>query len=125
MEVRRFDTAEVEKNVLISILAIAFRTFLTSLLGDQRHVECVVLLCSVAQSCLTAIPWTVAHQAPLSLGFSRPEYWNGLPFPPKRDNPNSGIEPTSPSSLALTGRFFFFFFFTTEPPEKPLYCHVE
>ena len=106
MQFRRFDTAEVEKNVLISTLAIGFRTFLTSILEDQRHVECVVLLCSVAQSCLTAIPWTVAHQAPLFLGFSRPEYWSGLPGLPPGDLPNPGIQLLSLMSLAWAGRFF-------------------
>ena len=46
------------------------------------------------QSCPTLCdPWTVAHQAPLSLGFSRQEYWNGLPCPPPGDLPGPGIEP--------------------------------
>ena len=39
--------------------------------------------------------WTVAHQAPLSMGFSRQEYWSGLPFPPPGDLPNPGIKPMS------------------------------
>ena len=54
--------------------------------------------------------WTIAHQAPLSMGFLRQEYWSGLPFPSPVDLPNTGIEPPSP---ALVGRFF-----TTEPPGK-------
>ena len=58
-------------------------------------------------------PWTVARQTPLSMGFSRQEYWSGLPFPFPRDLPHPGIEP---ASLALAGGFF-----TTERPEKPLY----
>ena len=41
--------------------------------------------------------WTVAHQAPLSIGFSRQEHWSGLPFPSPEDLPNPGIKPTSPS----------------------------
>ena len=45
---------------------------------------------------LFATPWTVAHQAPLSMGFSRQEYWSGLPFPPPGDLPHPGIEPASP-----------------------------
>ena len=53
-------------------------------------------------------PWTVAHQSPLSMGFSRQEYWSGLPFPPPGDLPDLGVEPTSP---ALAGGFF-----NTEPP---------
>ena len=42
------------------------------------------------------IPWTVARQAPLSMGFSRQEYWSGLPFSPPGDLPDLGVEPTSP-----------------------------
>jgi len=52
------------------------------------------------------IPWTVARQAPLSMGFSRQEYWRGLPLPPPGDLPNPGIERTSLTSPALAGRFF-------------------
>ena len=44
---------------------------------------------------LYVAPWTVAHQAPLSMRFPRQEYWNGLPFPPPEDFPNLGIKPTS------------------------------
>ena len=52
----------------------------------------------VTQSCLIfETPWTVAHQAPPSTGFSRQEYWSGLPFPSPGDLPNQGIEPRSPS----------------------------
>ena len=46
-------------------------------------------------------PCPVVHQAPLSMGFSRQEYWSGLPCPPPGDLPDSGIEPTSPESPAL------------------------
>ena len=60
-------------------------------------------------------PWTVAHQAPLSMEFSRQEYWSGLPFPPRGDLPDPGIEAVLPVSPALAGGFF-----TTEPPGKPL-----
>ena len=52
----------------------------------------------VAKSCLTlVIPWTIACQAPLSMGFSRQEYWSGLLFPSPRDLPNPGIEAGSPA----------------------------
>ena len=61
---------------------------------------------------LFAIPWTVAQQAPLSMGFSRQEYWSGLPCPPPEDLPDPGIEPTA-SSPTFAGRFF-----TTEPSGK-------
>ena len=55
-----------------------------------------------------ATPWTIACQAPLSMGFSRQEYWNGFPFPSPGDLPNPGIEAVSLTSPALTlaGRFF-------------------
>ena len=55
--------------------------------------------------------WTVAHKAPQSMGFTRQEYWHGLPLPSPEDLPNSGAEPMSP---ALAGRLF-----TTEPPGMP------
>ena len=50
--------------------------------------------------------WTVAHQAPLSVGFPRQEYWSGLPCPPPGDLPDQAIEPASLMSPALAGRFF-------------------
>ena len=53
-------------------------------------------------------PWTVAHQAPLSMGFSQQDYWSGLPFPPSGDLPDPEIEPASP---ALAGGFL-----TSEEP---------
>ena len=69
--------------------------------------------CLVAQSCPTFCdPWTVASQAPLSMGFSRQEYWSGLPFHSPVDLLNPGTEPASP---ALAGRFF-----TPEPTGKPI-----
>ena len=49
---------------------------------------------------LFAIPWTVAYQAPPSMGFFRQEYWSGLPFPSPGDLPNPGIEPRSPALQA-------------------------
>ena len=57
-------------------------------------------------------PWTIAHQAPLSMGFSRQEYWSRLPFPPPGDLSDSEIELVS---LALAGGFF-----TTESPIQEL-----
>ena len=59
--------------------------------------------------------WTVARQAPLSMGFPRQEYWSGLSFFPPRDLPDPGIEPVSPVSPALAGGFV-----TTQPPGKSL-----
>ena len=58
----------------------------------------------IAQSCrLFTTAWIVAHQALMSMGFSRQEYWSGLPFPSSGDLPNPGIQPGSP---ALAGEFF-------------------
>ena len=71
-------------------------------------VVCYVYVLSCVR--LFATPWTVAFQAPLSVGFSRQDYWSGLPFPTAGDLPNPGVETTSP---ALAGGFF-----TTEPPGK-------
>ena len=50
-------------------------------------------------------PWTVALQAPLSMGFSRQEHWSGLPCPPPEDLPDAGIEPVVLMSPALAGEF--------------------
>ena len=55
---------------------------------------------------LFVTPWTVAHQAPLSTGFSRQEYWSGLPCPPPGALPYLGIKSTSLTSPALAGGFF-------------------
>ena len=63
-----------------------------------------VLVLSHVQLCVT--PWTVALQVPLSMGFSRQEYWSGPPCPPPGDRPNPGIKPTSLMSPALADRFF-------------------
>ena len=76
------------------------------------------LRCVRAQSLsrvrLFATPWTVAHQAPQSMGFCRQEYWSGQPHPPPEDLPDPGIQPVSPGSPALASVFF-----TTELPKKP------
>ena len=73
-------------------------------------------MCACAQLLgLLVTPWTVACQAPLTMGFPRQEYWSGLPFPSSGDLLDPGIEPMSPASPTLAGRFF-----TTEPPGKPL-----
>ena len=61
---------------------------------------------------LLAIPWTVAYQAPPAIGFSRQEYWSGLPFPSPGDLPDPGIEPGSPTFQAGP--------LTSEPPGKPV-----
>ena len=68
--------------------------------------------CSAVSDSVTS--WTVACQAPLSMEFSRQEYWNGLLLPSPRDLPDLGIEAMSLASPALAGGFF-----TTVPPRKP------
>ena len=66
---------------------------------------------SLSRVRLFATPWTVAYQAPPSMGFSRQEYWSGLPFPSPGDLPNPGIEPGSPALQADA--------LPSEPPGKP------
>ena len=61
---------------------------------------------SLSRVRLFATPWTIAHQAPLSMGIPRQEYRGGLPFPSPSNLPSPGIEPKSLSSPALTGGFF-------------------
>ena len=66
---------------------------------------CCVLSC-FSRVQLFATLQTVARQTPLSMGFSKQEYWSGLPFSPPGDLPDPGIKPQSLRSLALEGRFF-------------------
>ena len=72
---------------------------------------CAVLSRSVVSD--SATPWTGAHQAPLSLGFSSQEYWSGLPCPLPGHFPNPGIETRSPALQADSS--------PVEPPGKPGY----
>ena len=84
------------------------RTVVAPNLWSMMRIHCC---CLVTKSSLTLVtPRTVAHQAPLSIGFPRQEYWSGLPFLSPGDCPNPGIKPVSP---ALAGIFF-----TAEPPRK-------
>ena len=76
------------------------------------HHMCVLRGFSHVQLCVTQ--WTVACQGPLSMGFSRKEYWSGLPCPPPGDLPDPGTELVSCTSPALAGGFF-----TTGTPRKP------
>ena len=69
-----------------------------------KHIYCSAQ--SLSHVRLFAAPWTVACQAPLSMGFSRQEYWNRLPFPPPGDLPNPGIEAESLVPPELAGGFF-------------------
>ena len=77
------------------------------LLLDLLHIVCACMLSCFSRVWLFATPWTVAQQAPLSMEFSRQEYWSGLPFPSPVNLLDPGIKP---ASLALAGVFF-----TAEP----------
>ena len=66
---------------------------------------------SLSPVLLFGTPWTVAHQAPPSMEFSKQEHWSGLPFPSPGDLPDPGIEPRSPAFQADA--------LTSEPPGKP------
>ena len=81
---------------------------------SSRFVHVVkVKVKSLSHVRLSAAPWTVALQAPPSMGFSRHEYWSGLPFPSPGDLPDPGIEPRSPTLQADA--------LTSEPPGKQFY----
>ena len=81
----------------------------------STHQACVLSHFSCVQ--LFATLWTT-HQAPLSMGFPRQEYWSGLSFPPPGDLPDPGMEPASLMSPALAGGFFFTTSATWEAPPK-------
>ena len=88
--------------------------------GKEYKIECVcVFVCSVEFD--SAIPWTVACQSPLSMEFSRQEYWSRLLLPTPWDFPNPGIKHASLVSPALEDRFL-----TVAPPRKPtcIYVHI-
>jgi len=92
--------------------------FVSVYLGVHIHIcicVCVYVCVLVAQSCrLFATSWTVAHQIPLSLEFSRQEYWSGLLFLSPGDLPDPGIEHGSPALQADS--------LLSEPPRKPRMC---
>ena len=76
---------------------------------NNNYAVLVLMLLSRVQ--LFATPWTVAHQAPLSMGFSRQEYWSGVPYPPPGDPPNPGMEARSSTLQADS--------LPSEPSRKP------
>ena len=97
------------------LLLFSVLVFWSQGMGDlsspSRDHTCNPCVCVCVLSCFSCVQlfvtlWTVSHQAPLSVGFSRHEYWSGLPHPPPWDLPIPGIEPTSLMSPALAGRFF-------------------
>ena len=82
------------KLFLLNSIPLPFFCLLLLLQSHFSHVQ------------LFATLWIIAPQPPLSMGFSRQEYWSGLSCPPPGDLPNPGIEPTSLTSLPLAGSFF-------------------
>ena len=80
----------------------------------NTHVKVEVWVTSVMSD--SATPWTVAHQAPLSMEFSLEAYWSGLSFPSPGDLPDTGIEPGSPALQVDS--------LPSEPPEKPRYTYI-
>ena len=80
-------------------------------------VKVLLLLSHFSRVRLFMTLWTVTLQAPLLMGFSRQDYWSGLPCPPPGDLPKLGIEPTSPEFPALQVDSLL-----TEPPGKPYMC---
>ena len=96
----------------ITILQIKIKHFYVSPYNFKFSLTINVCMraCSVGSD--SVIPWTVAHQAPLSLRFPRQEYWSAVSLPPPGDLWDLETEPTSPDSPARG-------FFTREPPGKP------
>ena len=89
-----------QKVVILYITALYFLTkgkLTLTLCVCAEQLQLCPILCD---------PWTIAHQLPLSMGFSRQEYWSGLPCPPPGDPPDLGVEPTSLMSPASPGWFF-------------------
>ena len=123
--------AQVSNRCLIlKYLSVGFYSlpFIVPPSPSPNHLLQVPLLCRPTCVCMLshfsrvqffATPWTVAHQAPLFMGFSRQEYWSGLPCPPPGDLPDPGIE-LNISHITCIGRWvFFFFFLPLVPPGKP------
>ena len=82
----------------------------------EIHIQILSVVKSLSRVQLFVTPWTVAHQAPPSMEFSRQEYWSGLPFPSPGDLPNPGIESGSPALQADA--------LPSESPGKPMDVRV-
>ena len=102
-----------------TVLSFNSKQILTWMLQHKRNVEKGVILtgcalCAVLHHVwLFATPWTVAHQTPLPMGFSRQEYWSRLPFSPSGDLPKPRKKPVSLVSPTLASGFL-----TAKPPER-------
>ena len=100
-------------SLVVSLISLYCFLFLLRLLSLWKTIRCPskYILCGCVLSRLSHVQlfanlWNIAFQAPLSMGFSKQEYWSGLPCPSPGDLPNSGIELTSIMSPALSGGFF-------------------
>ena len=82
--------------------------YYSSVVCSSMNTLVIVIVKLLSRVRLSGTPWTAAHQAPPSVGFSRQEYWSGLPFPSPGDLPDPEIEPRSPSLQADA--------LTSEPP---------
>ena len=82
------------------------------------YIACMLSHFSHVQLFVT--PWTVAHQAPLSMGFSRQEHWSRLPFPPPGDFPDQGIKPASPVAPALQADSLYRLSHQGSPQKQPI-----
>ena len=108
-----------------------FKCSLSSCNKQERSGEVCLCVCMLSRFChvwFFVTPWTVSHQAPLSIGFSRQEYWSGLPCPTPGDLPNRGLRSNlmwfeSLKSPALTG-WFFTSSATWEAPDKVCLLHL-
>ena len=83
-----------EKHSIARALYASFVSMRACMLSHFSHVQPFMT------------PWTIAYQAPVSMGFSRQEYWSGFPCLPPGDLPDLGVEPTSLTTTALAGRVF-------------------
>ena len=88
--------------------------YAVTVVSEQVIVMIVGHACLLNHVRLFATPWTVACRALLSMGFPRQKYWSGVPFSSSGDLPNPRVEPASPVSPELAGRFF-----TAQPSGKP------
>ena len=103
-----------KKNISVSVKIKdleRLRINLINISEEKNFTQVYKSVKSLSRVRLFAIPWTIAHQTPLSMGFPRQEYWSGLQFPSPGDPPDPEIKPGSPASQTD--------FLPSEPPGKP------
>ena len=94
------------RGVIKSLYGYFLNLFIHSVSTTFQVLDCIFLILpvlshSVVSDSLQSHAWTAVHQVPLSMGFSRQEHWNELPFSPPEDLPNPGIKPNAPVTSAL------------------------